>query len=62
MTPKVITNVVKDYLITGTFKTSMLPVRERFFSEFNSITFKVVLLNKIEKLIDKIESKTLEEY
>jgi hypothetical protein len=62
MTTKVITNVVKEYFKTGTFKTSMLPIKERFFAEYNSITFKVALLHKIERLIKRIESKSLEEY
>lgn len=62
MTPKIITNVVKEYLKTGEFKTSMLPIRERFYSEYNSITFKVALLDRIDRLVHKIESKTIQEY
>lgn len=56
MTPGVISRVVKDYFKTGQINQDLLPIRERFFAEVNSITFKSVLLNKIYRLLQELES------
>nr|UYL94483.1 MAG: RNA-dependent RNA polymerase [Leptosphaeria biglobosa mitovirus 6] len=47
MSPVLISKVVKEYLKTGTINKYSLPVRERFFSETNTITFKNILLHRI---------------
>lgn len=56
MTPGVISRVVKNYFKTGTVDPNLIPVKDRFFSEVNSITFKSILLHKIEKLCTKLDS------
>jgi len=55
MTPKLISKVIKSYFETGEIKTSQLPVRERFFAEVNSVTFKNILLKKIDKIVDSLD-------
>lgn len=47
MTPVLISKVVKEFLKTGNISKFSLPVRERFFSEVNTITFKNILLHRI---------------
>jgi len=47
MDSKLISRVVKEFLQTGTISKFSLPVRERFFTEVNSINFKNILLHKI---------------
>lgn len=60
MTPGLITKVVREYLQKGQFNTKLLPIRERFWSEFNSITYKNILLHKISDLSDRLGSMNLE--
>jgi hypothetical protein len=56
MTPGTISKVVKNYFKTGTVDPNLIPVKDRFFSEVNSITFKSILLHKIDKLVTKLDS------
>jgi len=60
MTPGLITKVVREYLRTGQFNVKLLPIRERFWSEFNSITYKNIILHKISDLSDRLGSMNLE--
>jgi hypothetical protein len=56
MTPGVISRVVKGYLDKGVIDINLIPVKDRFFAEVNTITFKSILLFKIEKLVTKLHS------
>lgn len=56
MTPGTISRVVKNYFKTGIVDANLIPVKDRFFSEVNSITFKSILLHKIDKLATKLDS------
>lgn len=59
MTPVLISKCIKEYFKTNNIDKKSLPVRERFFSEVNSITFKVILLNKINNLVEIIDKTSL---
>jgi len=56
MKPGLITKVVSTYLSTSKFDTSMIPRKEVFHSAVNSMTFKNVLLFKIQNIVKHIES------
>jgi len=56
MTPGVISRVIKGYFKTGIVDENLIPVKDRFFSEVNSITFKSILLHKIDKLVIRLDS------
>jgi len=56
MKPKVISSVVLNYFKTGVINKNMLPVRERFFSEVNTITFKNIMLNRINDKVNMLNS------
>jgi hypothetical protein len=55
MKPDLISRVVKQYLTTGVFDNSLLPVSERINAELNSIIYKNVLIHRIDKLIKRID-------
>jgi len=59
MKPDLISRCLKSYFKTGSLDKNLLPVRERFFSEVNSITFKVILLNRIDELVKRIDKISL---
>lgn len=60
MNPGLISKVVRQYLKDGQFNTKLLPIRERFWSEFNSITFKNIILHRISDMSERLCSINLE--
>jgi hypothetical protein len=62
MSPRLITQVVRSYLQTGNFDINLVPQNERFFAEKKSIVLKNILLDKIDKTINRIERITIMEW
>jgi hypothetical protein len=60
MDPGLISKVVRHYLKEGKFNSNLLPIRERFWSEVNTITFKNILLHKISDFLDRLSVMNLE--
>jgi len=56
MKPILISRVVKHFLRTGVIDPNLLPDKERFFAEVNSIIFKNIVLHRINDLVKKIDS------
>lgn len=61
MKPGLIRKVVKEYFERGVVNPTKLPVREQFFAEQNSVTFKVVCLHKIKNLVEQIKKMSIVE-
>nr|AWY10987.1 RNA-dependent RNA polymerase [Sclerotinia sclerotiorum mitovirus 29] len=59
MKPKLISQVLKSYFESGEIRTSKLPLRERFFAEVNSITFKRILLHRIDRMVESLDKTDL---
>jgi len=54
MTPGLISKVVKKFLLTKEFDTTLIPIQDRFFAEVNSVCFKVKLIHDVKKLHDHV--------
>jgi len=54
MKPGLISKVVKNYLLTKKWDLTPIPKKDRFFASTNILTFKLILIHRIQNSIKSI--------
>jgi hypothetical protein len=60
MNPKKLVTIVRGFLQTGTLDTSLITKEEKYYSGLSIVTFKRILLERINNIIKKLDNTDIQ--